>query len=111
MLILRKLSKFNYSIYNNFIYPDKVSFNFLESFIVSIYVWKNKKPKKSETEKQYKNSYESAGGDGTDKDRKGTSSDFALTNVISCPGVGIESTFNAFESVLLAFNLKDDNNP
>ena len=92
-------------------YPYIITFDFLESFIASIYVWKNKKPKKKETEKQYKNSYEAAGGDGTDKDRKGTSSDFALTNEISCSGVNIESTFNAFEAVLLAFNLKDDNNP
>ena len=45
------------------------------------------------------------------KKRLGSSSDFALTNEISCSGVNIESTFNAFEAVLLAFNLKDDNNP
>ena len=91
--------------------PNKITTTFIESFNSAIYVWKNKKPVNIKTEELYKNSYEAAGGDGTDKDRKGTSSDFALTNEISCSGVNIESTFNAFEAVLLAFNLKDDNNP
>ena len=91
--------------------PNKITTTFIESFNSAIYVWKNKKPVNLKTEELYKNSYEAAGGDGKDKKRLGSSSDFALTNEISCSGVNIESTFNAFEAVLLAFNLKDDNNP
>jgi predicted chitinase len=94
--------------------PDKIVSSFLESFKAAIYVWKTKKPTNESTLKgPYKNSYDAAGGNGTDKDRNGTSSDFALTKDISCPkySKSIGEAYNAFESVLLAFDLKDDNNP
>jgi predicted chitinase len=93
--------------------PDKIVSSFLESFKAAIYVWKTKKPTSEETLKgPYKNSYEAAGGDGTDKKRTGSSSDFTLTNEISCePDTAIGESFDAFESVLLAFNLKDEFNP
>jgi hypothetical protein len=95
-----------------FIEPYTLENNFIESFNSAIYVWKTKKPTNESTLKgTYKNSYDAAGGNGTDKERDGTSSDFALTNEISCTNVTIEEAYNAFESVLLAFDLKDDNNP
>jgi predicted chitinase len=93
--------------------PDKIVSSFLESFKAAMHVWKTKKPTSKETLKgPYKNSYEAAGGDGTDKKRNGSSSDFTLTNEISCePDTAIGESFDAFESVLLAFNLKDEFNP
>ena len=93
--------------------PDKIVSSFLESFKAAMHVWKTKKPNSEETLKgPYKNSYEAAGGDGTDKKRNGSSSDFTLTNEISCePDTAIGESFDAFESVLLAFNLKDEFNP
>jgi hypothetical protein len=95
-----------------FIEPYTLENNFIESFNAAMYVWKTKKPTNEETLKgPYKNSYDAAGGNGTDKERYGTSSSFALTNEISCTKVTIEEAYNAFESVLLAFDLKDDNNP
>jgi len=95
-----------------FIEPYTLENNFIESFNAAIYVWKTKKPTNESTLKgPYKNSYDAAGGNGTDKERDGTSSDFALTNEISCTKVTPEEAYNAFESVLLAFDLKDDNNP
>jgi hypothetical protein len=92
--------------------PDKITSNFLELFNAAIYVWMNKKPSDEKVLENFKNSYEAAGGNGTNKKREGTSSDFELTSKISCQGgVGLEDAFNAFESVLLAFDLKDDFNP
>jgi len=96
-----------------FIEPYTLENNFIESFNSAIYVWKTKKPTNESTLKgPYKNSYDAAGGNGTDKNRNGSSSDFALTKDISCDDtVTIEEAYNAFESVLLSFDLKDDNNP
>jgi predicted chitinase len=91
--------------------PYIIEKDIVDSFQVAVYNWKFKKPKDQKVLKKYKNSYEVAGGDGTDKKRLGSSSDFALTNTISCEGVTIQEAYNTFESVLLAFDLKDDNNP
>lgn len=111
-----------YFDYNNWAYglnsninvlnqPEIIENEFEESFNVAIYNWIFKKPKDQKTLNIYPNSYEAAGGNGTNKDREGTSSDFTLTNEISCQGVTIKNSFDAFESVLSAFDLKDDNNP
>ena len=105
----REYFEYKFSVFLN---PNIVSGSFIESFNVAIYNWLFKKPSK-EVQKKYKNAWEVAGGDGTDKKRLGSSSDFALTNSISCKktGVTIREAYNAFESVLLAFDLKNDDNP
>ena len=91
--------------------PDKINSSFLESFKAAIHVWISKKPK-NEYKGPYKNSYEVAGGNGIDKTRGGTSSEFGVTNEISCvTPIEISKAYDIFESVLLAFNLKDDFKP
>ena len=105
--------------------PEKVSSNFEESFKAAIYVWKNKPPSNKEVLKEYKSAYEVAGVVKPNtpppsppllvptkiKEPTGSAMDYASTTDIATGIKDPEQAFNAFESVLLAFNLKDDDNP
>ena len=96
--------------------PDKVSSNFEEAFKAAIYVWKNKSPKKKELKDKYKSAYDVAGviltpQPPTTNIPTGTASIYSAINGFIFPTDTSDNAFNAFESVLLAFDLKDDDNP
>jgi predicted chitinase len=95
--------------------PEKVNSNFEENFKTAIYVWKNRLPKKPELQKKYKSAYEIAGdilpAPSTLKEPTGTASVFSSIHNFIIPEDPPEKAFNYFESVLLAFNLKDNDNP
>jgi len=96
--------------------PDKVSSNFEEAFKTAIYVWKNKSPTGKELKDKYKSAYDVAGviltpQPPTTKLPTGTSSIYTAINNFIVPEDSPEKAFNAFESVLLAFDLKDNDNP